>query len=128
MSKESYRIAAQVAANSGYSDNEFTHEIKKNGFIERFAVRIYIGAELDLRIKSFIRRGGSDGVEENIVQFKGNKDYIDGDDDYFEWFLEKEVKKNDVIVVQAKNGDATNAYDFAVDYDIDYRPLAKYIP
>jgi hypothetical protein len=113
-----YRVADSVSAASAYADNQYDFEVTQAGRVQDFRVRIYPGPELDLKIRLKLIR--LDGTEDSIVRPVGGKEYIDGDDDIFEFSVRYGVKPGDVVRVEVENDDATNAYDFAVDFDVDY--------
>jgi hypothetical protein len=128
LNKESYRFAAKVPANTGWSETD-TLRVAGDGTVERVRVRIYIGAQLDLKLRVWLRRKNGGKVDEPLIKFvKGMKDYIDGDDDDFSFEIGVPVYLDDEIVVEYKNDDPLNAYDFSVDVEIDYAGGAYRMP
>jgi hypothetical protein len=112
--RDAYSIAESVAAGA---TSEQTIELPADATIERVQVRIYVGAELDLELQPIIR--DDTGTERPIVKF-GGKNYIDGDDDFYQFSPSKPVKDNEEIVIRATNNDATVALDYRVNLDVDY--------
>jgi hypothetical protein len=112
--KDSFSISEQVPANSS---SEQVVEVPSDATIERLQVRIYTGAELDLNITPVVRT--STGQERPIVKLRG-KSVIDGDDDFYEFAPTKPIQDNDKLVVKATNT-GTNALDYRVNIDVDYR-------
>jgi len=111
-----YTISKQVAASA--SGDEQTFKIEGNGIIQgSVELRLYSGAELDLRIKPMIR--SQEKVLRPIIALKG-KDYIDGDDDIYRWVVNLPVFKGEYIVLQADNVDAVNAFDYRFNFSINY--------
>lgn len=114
--RECFRFAKQVPAGDS---GELTFSIPRDGTIERATLRIYIGAQLDLHITPWLERLGGN-VEHIIKSTAGSKKYLDGDDDDFDFSLGVPVYRDEVIHVEYKNNDATNAYDFAFHVEIDF--------
>lgn len=112
--KDSFSISERVSANSS---SEQVVNVTSDGTIERLQVRIYTGAELDLELEPVVRT--STGQERPIVKLKG-KSTIDGDDDFYEFVPVKPIQDNDSIVIKANNT-GTNALDYRVNIDVDYR-------
>lgn len=109
-------ISETVAAGATNSDQEYT--VRGDGTIERFVVRIYEGAELDLELKpQVLMPGASQPVP--LIDLEG-KGHIDGDDDVYEWDLSRPVPEDSVIRIRATNQDGTNPYDYRANLEIEY--------
>jgi len=113
--KEAISLSDQVAAGSTQT---LTYKVPEEATVERFAVRIYVGAELDLEIDPYIK---TDGNEPNrtLIDLVG-KQYIDGDDDRYEFDLSRSIPDSAEIVLEATNNDGSNAYDYRANLEIDY--------
>ena len=118
MNREAFRLAFQVpAAGSG----ELTERVRGDCTLERLSVRIYIGAQLDLKLTPMIQRAAAGGIREPLIKYApGGKQYIDGDDDTFVWSVSVPMQVDDEIVIGYVNDDVANAYDFACDFEVDY--------
>lgn len=108
------RFAERVAADS---TETFEHQIREESTIERLVVRIYPGAELDLRVKPY-RKVSEDGPREPLITYEG-KQYIDGDDDKWKFDLVEEAKPGDYVGVEVENVNTQYAYDFAAHVSLD---------
>lgn len=113
--KEAVSFSDHVPAGDS---TELTLTLPADATVERLAVRIYTGAELDLQLRAEVQQG-ENAPARPLVQHVG-KDYIDGDDDFHEWDLSQSVEEGDAIVITAENNDGSNAYDFRANMDIDY--------
>lgn len=111
-----FRLAASVAPASTVKVEQ---PIPRDGTVERVRVRVYAGAELALRITPYVVN--EKGQRRDLIVFAG-KDYIDGDDDTFEFQVREPVylANGDKLVVSATNTSATYTYDFAVDIEVDF--------
>lgn len=112
--KSGSTIAKQVPATD---QDRVSWRVPRDGTLEKLAVRIYIGAENTLRLNVYHEH--EDGGQELLIQPQG-KNFIDGDDDRWEWDLAVPVRQNDAIVVDYENTDGTNAHNFRVTLDVDY--------
>jgi len=109
-------LSAQVAASGTETE---TYTFSGDGVIQgKLQIRIYAGPELDLTLYPVINRVGD--VESNIIQYVGDKEYIDGDDDAYEWDIFIPVKKGEQFKVKAVNANATHAYDYRVNFSVNY--------
>ncbi|MFC7131654.1 MULTISPECIES: hypothetical protein [Salinibaculum] len=118
--RDSVRFADRVAPNStGDGSHVETYEVQEGATVEQVDVRIYRGAELDLRVRPFIRRGDDGSRREiDLIQFQG-KQYIDGDGDHFEFTVSQAAERGDLVGVEVENHDDTYGYDYAVDMALD---------
>ena len=84
----------------------------------KLSIRIYVGPELDLRIYPVIVRAG--GAVENVIHYMGEKDYLDGEDDRFQWDILMVVRPGDILRVTAVNANAAYAYDYRLNCSVNY--------
>lgn len=108
------RFAEQVSAGSTSS---LEHEVREPSTIERLIIRIYPGAELDLRVKPYVEIGG-DGPKVPLLTYEG-KEYVDGDDDKWEFDLVESVDPGDKVGVEVTNVNSNYAYDYAAHISLD---------
>ena len=97
--------------------------IEANGRIKgSFRVRMYKGAELELRlVPQIITLSGSTVVKvRKTIPALTGKAYIDGDDDSFVWDIDEPVYKGETIRIAATNANGTYTYDYRVDFTIVY--------
>lgn len=95
---------------------ELTEEVSRDATVERVTVRIYLGAELDLRVRPFVTESDS---RRPLVVYQG-KQYIDGDNDVYEFTLSEPVAGGERIGVEVENKDETNSYDFSMTATVDH--------
>jgi len=95
-----------------------TYDVTNDATVESASVRIYRGAEntLQLRLKHLPEQG----APSDLVETVGPKQYIDGDDERYDWNLGVPVEDGSVVVVEAENTDGINAHNFRVNVDLDY--------
>lgn len=111
--QDSLRFASDVPPNSTVT---LRRRLQEEGTVEKVRVRIYPGAELDLRVEPFIEIGDSNSHRLPLITYGGNgKTYVDGDDDTFEFQVSEFVDGDEVVGVRAENLDGSNTYDFAMD-------------
>jgi hypothetical protein len=122
--RKAYRFAKTVGP--GESD-ELRLEVPSNSTLEHVAIRIYVGAELDLTLDPYIERARQTR-EEMIVYVGGGKTVIDGDDDKFDFDVSIPMWQGDFIVCKYANADGVNSYDFAMDIELDSRGGAERWP
>lgn len=108
------RFSERIAADTTES---FEHEIREESTIERLVVRIYPGAELDLRVEPYLKVA-EDGPREPLITYEG-KQYIDGDDDKWNFDLVEEAEPGDIVGVEVVNLDDSNGYDFVTQLSLD---------
>lgn len=122
--KECYRFAATIPAGV---TAEFKEVLSHDGTIEKARMRLYIGAQLSVRISPFIMR--SNDLREPMIKFSKAadtiggivpKDYLDGDDDSMDFELGIPVYRDQELIVRVTNTDLLNDYDFAFDVMVDY--------
>lgn len=115
--RDSVRFATSVGPNS---TEVLNYEVPEDVTVERLSVRIYRGAELELRLSPFVDRDRADDRErrEPLVTFEG-KQYIDGDDDFFEFDLAIPVEEGQEIGVEVENLDGTYTYNFSAIVELD---------
>lgn len=101
------------------SDERLVHELTTDATVEGVSVRIYRGAENTLRLT--LTHVPASGSPSDLVEtVDGGKDYVDGDDDLYQWDTSVPVEDGDELVVEANNTDGTNAHNFRVNMDLDY--------
>jgi hypothetical protein len=122
MSITSSRKPLHFARNVGAgSSGEDSHKLSRDATIERVMTRFYAGQELDLRINLWLEKKDGD-KRIPIVETTGStgsKSHIAGDDDDYEWTPAIRAEQGDKIIVDYDNTDATNAYDYVVNMDVD---------
>lgn len=117
--KEGVTLGDRVPA--GATEQRMEFEVLADATVEQFSVRIYQGAQLDLQLEVFIERkiNESRTRRDDIVEMVG-KEYIDGDDDVYEWDVSQPIEEEDKLVILATNNDGSNAYDYRANFDVDY--------
>jgi hypothetical protein len=118
--KNGLTFARQVPATEA---ERLTYEVSRDATIEGVQARIYAGAENTLRLNFKIQpANGSELflVEPADTDDGSGKDYIDGDDDDWNWNVSHPVEKGDKIVVEYDNTDGSNAHNFRANMNIDY--------
>jgi len=85
--RDTIRFAEQVDPGKTVTDR---YQVNIPSRIEQVNVRIYRGAELSLQIVPFIEIGTDPNHRERlpVVTFAGAKQYVDGDDDAWEFPVE----------------------------------------
>jgi len=116
---EGLTFARQVPADES---DRLTWEVGNDATVEGVTARIYRGAEntLHLRLKHIPASGSPSQLVEPAADDGDGKDYIDGDDDAWEWDLSVPVEEGDLLVVEHENTDGSNAHNYRVNMDIDY--------
>lgn len=114
-SREAASLSDHVPAAT--TEQVLTLTVERPATVERVALRIYQGAQLDLEIRPYIRR--KNNTEQPLIELVG-KEYIDGDDDLYVWDISRPLEDNEEIVFSATNNDGSNAYDYRVNLDLDY--------
>lgn len=109
----SVRFAETVAPGE---TEELTEEVTRDATVERVTVRIYLGAELDLRVRPFVTESDS---RRPLIVYQG-KEYIDGDDDVYEFALSEPVAGGESIGVEVENRSGQWPYDFSMSATVDY--------
>jgi hypothetical protein len=117
LTRQAYRFAATVPAGATV---RLTERIPRDGTVESVKVRIYVGAQLALQVKPYVTNERQ--FDRPLVYYAPApaKQFIDGDDDRFEWHIREPVAVDDYLVVEITNTDATNSYDASVDMEVDY--------
>lgn len=97
-----------------------TQAVPADGVVERMTVRIYQGAQLQLRLRPYVIRPRQE--EYSLVRFAAPpaKQFLDGDDDFFIYLLYVDVTDKDTLAVWYHNLQATHTYDFRVAVEINY--------
>ena len=105
---------------SGETEEE-TFELPKDVTIKSIEARIYPGAQLDLQLEPVLEKKNSD-TEIDLVDYPGDKNHIEGDDDVIRLPTNVEADKEDVLKVKAENIDQNgNAYDYYVVVTLEER-------
>lgn len=94
------------------------YEVGSDATIENFTVRIYPGAGFALRLRPKVVKSENNAYP--LIRTRG-KNYIDGDDEKYEWDLSEPVEQGDEIVVEAENLASESEYNFRANADIDER-------
>lgn len=102
---------------AGATDQEVSISVDAGATIERVAARIYDGPQLDLELRPMIKT--NDNQYRPLLEY-GGKQYIDGDDDVYEWAVAQSIEAGEEIVVKATNQDGSNAYDYRMNFDLEY--------
>jgi hypothetical protein len=115
-SRTSIRFADRVDPDDSVT---LTHTVEEAATVEQMTVRIYRGAEHDLHVEPYIDRSRGDREQrEPLVTYQG-KEFIDGDNDFFEFPLSREIEPDQNIGVEVSNLESQYGYDFAVDLVVD---------
>lgn len=116
-SRDGFTLSDHVPA--GATNRETSIRVDSDATIERLAVRIYTGAELDLQLEPVRRTTDGNTPDQPLLEYSGKR-YIDGDDDRYQWIISEPVEEGDEIVLKATNKDGSNAYDYRANFDVDY--------
>jgi hypothetical protein len=109
--RKSKFISARVPSNSTEIE-EF--ELPRDVKITNIEARFYPGQQLDLELKPRLRKKDSD-TRIDLVDYPGDKNHLEGDDDHIKLPTNVEGEKEDVVEVKAVNQDQNgNAYDYHV--------------
>jgi hypothetical protein len=116
-SADTIRFAGDVAAGKTVTKR---HQVDRLSRIDQVNVRIYRGSELALQIVPFFEAGDDPERLERtpVLQFAGDKQYVDGDDDAWEFPVEIEIDDDEQIGVEVENTAGSNAYDYSVDFEL----------
>lgn len=114
-------IAAAVGPSGTDPQNVETYdsEIREDSTVEKVNVRIYPGAGLALRLE-ILKVDNQTGIESELIRTEG-KQYIDGDDENYEWEISEPIKKDDKIRVRATNIADEEELNFRANLDVDER-------
>lgn len=91
-----------------------------DGTIEELVVKFYVGQELGLQVRPYIRNRALNDMQP-IIKYAGSKKYIDGDDDIFTFKNTIAVEKDDEIVMELTNTSLEYDYNAVVYVTVDYR-------
>lgn len=111
--RDGQSLASRTPAGATETENL---SIDSDGTVERLTLRIYRGAETDLRLYPRIVREGNSIP---LIETAG-KTYIDGDDDHWEWTLAQPVQQGDRLSIRAVNNDDTNPHNWRATVEVDY--------
>jgi hypothetical protein len=120
--REGYLFSAPVAAGTTV---ELTQLIDQAGVIVEHFVRIYDGPETTLQYESFIE--DPKGNRMSIIKYAsgtGAKNYLDGNDDEFNFQIRVPVRRGDTLVVKVTNASAFD-YDAHASMEVDYGVWAR---
>jgi hypothetical protein len=116
MKKEVLSFRKEIAPNSVENLKEM---IKDNGAIEEVRIRFYAGQERSLQVRPYVTHNG--GITEDMFTYVGGTENIlSGDDDYFVFPVNVEVKYDEHVNVWVSNISADYTYTLAVDIVIAY--------
>jgi len=110
-------ISDTVASSGGVQTEREVIMTNDGAIVGKLQARIYVGAELDLRLEIDKERRG---VRSSLVKYAGTKTYIDGDDDVHEWEVFIPIEKDDKVIVKPVNVNTAYAYDYRVNFAVDY--------
>jgi len=109
-------ISATVSASSTETEE---YEFRTDGVVQgKLQIRIYPGPELELKLYPKIRRLGD--VDSDVITYVGDKDYVDGDNDAYQWDVFIPVRKGEKFRVTAVNENSSYAYDYRVNFAVNY--------
>lgn len=116
--RDTIRFAEQVDPGATVTDR---YQVDTPSRIEQVNVRIYRGAELDVRIVPFLEFGSDPDHRERlpVLTFAGSKQYVDGDDDAWEFPVEIPIDDDELVGVEVENTDPDNPYDYSVDFELE---------
>lgn len=115
--QDTIRIAGSVGPGN---EEEFTHEVGSDATIEEVDVRIYAGAELDLRVQPFLEYG-PEGERDRLplITYAGDKTFVDGEGDDWEFPISEPIEEDEVFGLVVENVNADYTYDFAADFVLE---------
>lgn len=100
------------------TSGELRQNIPASGVVERVLIRIYQGAQLNLRLRPYIVRPRQ---HHDLITFApGGKQWFDGDDDFYIYQISAEVNRDEAFAVWYHNLQATHTYDFRVTIEVNY--------
>jgi len=114
-SRKSLHFSRNVGAGAS---GESKYDVRHDATVEEVLTRFYPGQELDLHVELYLEKADS-GNRIPLVELAGNKGYIAGDDDRFRFNPTVSIEKEDTLVIVYDNNDATNAYDYTINIDLD---------
>lgn len=91
-----------------------------NGTIEQVVMRFYVGQELGLKVRAYIKNKALNDMQP-IIRFAGNKKGLSGDDDTFTFNVSTAIQQHDEIVVELENVSSEFNYNAVVYVTVDYR-------
>lgn len=94
------------------------YNVKKNGTIEKIAIRIYSGAEDTLQLNVFKDNDEVDNLQK-IIETPDDQNFIGGNEDFFTFEISEEVTQEDEIVVEYDNTDGSNPHRYKINMEID---------
>jgi hypothetical protein len=114
---DTVRFAGSVGP--GNSETE-RYLVERPSRIDEVRIRIYRGAELALQVVPFAEFGTDKDRRRrsNVVRFAGDKQYVDGDDDAWEFPVRIPIDDDEVVGVEIENTDGQYTYDYSVDFHL----------
>lgn len=85
--------------------------------LEHLKLRIYDGAENTLQLRPQKERNGT---YDELLAYGDGKQYVDGDDDVWEWDLSIPFETDEKIVIRYDNTDTQNPHNFRATTSVDY--------
>lgn len=127
--RDSFRLAAPVSPGSTVN---LTKRMQEAATVEGVRVRFYSGPRLDVRAEPYVEVShGPDRTDRvNLIDYADEandpdadvaaKDFIDGDDDDFQFDVSQPVDRDEVVGVEIENVNAEFTYNVTVDVVVDY--------
>lgn len=102
------------------SSETLRERVKADGSLIEIRVRFYPGQERSLQIRPFVQLFNN--LQEDVFTYGDGttENYLSGDDDYFIYPVQVDLKMDDVVCILATNTDSTYAYTCVVDCVIQY--------
>lgn len=114
---ENKRVGQTIAQQVPASGSGFVAvPASKDGTVESLKVRVYAGAENTLKLRPQVK---ADGSFTDLLDYAG-KDWLDGDDDTWEWQLSHPVERGHEVGIRYDNTDPNNPHNFRAVVDVDY--------
>lgn len=114
VTRKGYNFSSTVNADSTEIEKVVA---KHDATIEHVHTRFYPGQQLDLQLK--LQVVAQDGTKKEIVDPVGERSYVAGDDDKFNWDISVPVEKGDTIRVVAQNVETQYDYDYVANMEVD---------
>lgn len=94
-------------------------EVPRDATVESVTVRMYPGPENDLEVVPFKRDQDTREDRIPLLTLVG-KQYVDGDDDVYEFRVSEAVAEEEILGVEAVNTNADSDYNIRVNMTVDY--------
>lgn len=103
---------------SAGTTGSFKYGVQKDGTIESLTVRIYSGAEDQLRLNIYVLDQETDS-KKKVVETPDEQGFIGGNEDVYEFDVSKEVTSDDFILIEYENDDGSNPHRYKMNLQID---------